>query len=176
MADASLVGSSLPPQAVAPTLVFGVGNPSRGDDAVGPMLIERLQQRQEAGGLRGVDLLTDFQLQVEHALDLIDRQRVIFVDAAVGLRVPFCLSAIEPAATLSWTTHSLTPAGLVRLYRSLYGDPPRMELLAIGAERFELGSPLSQQTEINLEAATRGLLSTLGDADSSGPATPVTTI
>ena len=54
----------------APRLVIGIGNPSRGDDAIGPLAVERL----EALALPGVELLTDFQLQVEHALDLIGRR------------------------------------------------------------------------------------------------------
>ena len=36
---------------VAPTLVFAVGNPSRGDDAVGPLLAARL----EAADVPGVE-------------------------------------------------------------------------------------------------------------------------
>ena len=37
---------------VAPTLVFAVGNPSRGDDAVGPLLAARL----EAADVPGVEM------------------------------------------------------------------------------------------------------------------------
>ena len=50
----------------APLLVFGYGNPSRGDDALGPALVDWLR-RQRRGGAE-VELLTDFQLQIEHAL------------------------------------------------------------------------------------------------------------
>lgn len=69
---------------VAPTLVFGYGNPSRGDDALGWRLIEQLDALRAAGRLAGVDLLSDFQLQIEHVLDLRGRTRVIFVDAELG--------------------------------------------------------------------------------------------
>ena len=48
-------------------LVFGWGNPSRGDDALGPLFVDAV----EAMKLPGVECLTDFQLQVEHALDLL---------------------------------------------------------------------------------------------------------
>jgi hydrogenase maturation protease len=62
-------------------LVLAVGNPSRGDDALGPALLERLRDAGvDAAG--DVELLTDFQLQIEHALDLQGRQAVLFVDAA----------------------------------------------------------------------------------------------
>lgn len=67
--------------AVAPLLVLAVGNPSRGDDALGPMLLEALR----AEGVEGngqVELLGDFQLQIEHVIDLRGRRAVLFVDAA----------------------------------------------------------------------------------------------
>ena len=65
----------------APLLVLAVGNPSRGDDALGPLLLERLQaDGWDAGGQ--VELLCDFQLQVEHTLDLQGRSAVLLVDAA----------------------------------------------------------------------------------------------
>jgi len=61
-------------------LIFGWGNPSRGDDALGPLFIERI----ESLGLPGVECLTDFQLQVENALDIQDRQCILFVDASIS--------------------------------------------------------------------------------------------
>ena len=47
-------------------VVFAVGNPSRGDDALGPLLMAGLEQQDWPG----VQLVSDFQLQIEHALDL----------------------------------------------------------------------------------------------------------
>ena len=61
-----------------PNLIFTWGNPSRGDDALGPAMYDLLQNED----ISGVDLLTDFQLQIEHAIDLEGRERVLFVDAS----------------------------------------------------------------------------------------------
>ena len=57
--------------APAPLLVLGVGNPSRGDDALGPLFIDRLGRAlaSEVSSV-AVELLTDYHLQIEHALDL----------------------------------------------------------------------------------------------------------
>ena len=44
-----------PGSGIAPRLIIGIGNPSRGDDAIGPLAIERL----EALDLPGAELLTD---------------------------------------------------------------------------------------------------------------------
>ncbi|MBL9110068.1 MAG: hypothetical protein JNM74_12375, partial [Myxococcales bacterium] len=53
----------------APVLVIGIGNPSRGDDALGPAVVARLEEllRAELAGGQ-VETLVDFQLQIEHTL------------------------------------------------------------------------------------------------------------
>ncbi len=82
----------------AGVLVVGVGNPSRGDDALGPAFVERAGAALAAEVARGeLELLTDFQLQVEHALDLQGRARVVFVDASVSAAAPFAYAAVAPA-------------------------------------------------------------------------------
>ena len=72
--------------AVAPVLVFGWGNLSRGDDALGPMLVDRLRALLPDDS--GVEFLDDYQLQIEHALDLVGRDRVLFVDASLRAQPP----------------------------------------------------------------------------------------
>ncbi len=52
-------------------VIFAVGNPSRGDDAIGPECYGRLEKLLKNEILAGsVELIEDFQLQIEHALDL----------------------------------------------------------------------------------------------------------
>lgn len=134
-----------------PILVFGYGNMSRGDDAVGPMLLEHLQQNVD---LTEVDLLTDFQLQIEHLLDLQQRQLVIFVDAAVTELAPFSFTPIEARQDQSYSSHAMSPAALLQVYQTVTGKPaPLCYLLAIKAESFELGEPLMPLTNENLEQA-----------------------
>lgn len=145
----------------APTLIFGYGNPSRGDDAVGPLLVGRLQALQQAGDLPGVDLLTDFQLQIEHVLDLRGRERVVFVDAAPDTPGPFSWERVFAIAEPAWTTHSLSPGGLAGVFRGLYGPPPGLYLLAIHGACFELGAGLSSTAQSHLDAAVGYLLARL---------------
>lgn len=133
----------------APILVFGWGNPSRGDDALGPLFIERI----EALGLPGVDCLTDFQLQVEHALDLKGRARVLFVDASV--KTPsFAIERIAPGRDTTFTSHAISPQSVMQTYFDIEArEPPPCWLLAIGGRSFELGEPLSKDAAVNLESA-----------------------
>ena len=133
-----------------PTLIFGWGNPSRGDDALGPLFVERIGALQHPA----VDCLTDFQLQVEHALDLKGRQRVLFVDASLEASAPFDIVPILPDKDASFTTHAMTPQAILHTYTQLEGQPPPpCWLLAIRGESFELGESLSLAAEQNLAAA-----------------------
>lgn len=135
---------------VAPILVFGWGNPSRGDDALGPLFVERI----EALNLPGVECLTDFQLQVEHALDLQGRRKILFVDASLAADDPFTASSIGPARDPSFTSHAMSPQAVLQVYAELEDDePPPTWLLGIRGERFELGEPLSAEAAARLEAA-----------------------
>jgi hydrogenase maturation protease len=140
---------------LAPVLVLAVGNPSRGDDAIGPELAARL----EAAGLPGVEVVSEFQMQVENALDLVGRERVIFVDAGTGTPAPFELQRVHAAAEFLHTSHALSPGAVLATYRRVTGnEPPEAWLLCVRGESFELGESLSAAAATHLEAAWPALL------------------
>lgn len=102
-------------------LIIGIGNPSRGDDALGPLAIERLA----ALNLPDVELLTDFQLQVEYLLDLAGRKDVVFIDATMDSRVEaYAFQQIRAVADDSYSSHALSPQALLAAYERHYGRPP----------------------------------------------------
>jgi hydrogenase maturation protease len=139
----------------APVLVLAVGNPSRGDDAIGPELAARL----EAAGLPGVEVIVEFQLQVENALDLAHRERVVFVDAGTGTPAPFELRRVHAAAGFLHTSHALSPEAVLATYRRVTGsEPPEAWLLCVRGESFGLGEPLSAAAAAHLESAWAALL------------------
>jgi len=143
-----------------PVLLFGYGNLSRGDDALGPLLLEYVESH---CGLDAIEILSDFQLQIEHALDLENRSLVLFVDASVACGNAFDFTVLEPARDKSYTTHAMSPAAVLDVYRSIKDQtPPPCFLLSIKADKFELGEGLSANAENNLTQACRfagGLLS-----------------
>ena len=136
-------------------LILAVGNPSRGDDALGPLFLERLAAlREQRGGWDDVELLADFQLQIEHAVDLENRTLALFVDASVSCPPPFHFIRMQPARDTSYTSHALSPAAVLYVYQQInHAPPPPAFQLAIRGERFELGEPLSTVAEVNLAAA-----------------------
>lgn len=134
------------------TLVFGWGNPSRGDDALGVLCVERL--RQALAGAPGIEFLDDYQLMVEHALDLVGRERVLFVDASVDAAAPFQAAPVHAARDASHSSHALSARALLQVYVELHGSaPPPCTLLAIRGTQFELGAPLSPAAGAHLDAA-----------------------
>jgi hydrogenase maturation protease len=147
-----------PAPGVAPKLVFAVGNLSRGDDALGPLLAERI----EALGLPGVEVLTDVQLRVEHALDLGGRELVIFVDASVSAREPFTFERVNAARDATYTSHALSPAAVLDAYtRVVDASLPPTFVVAIRGYEFELGAAPTQRALANLQAAVAAVASSL---------------
>ncbi|MBL8418686.1 MAG: homospermidine synthase, partial [Dechloromonas sp.] len=94
----------------APLVVFAVGNPSRGDDAIGPVICGRLAKWLENENLVDqVELIEDFQLNIEHALDLQGRELALFIDAGENTPAPFIFARIYPSTATAHTTHALPP-------------------------------------------------------------------
>ena len=127
-------------------LILACGNPSRGDDALGPSLIERLSTtpNPNPGPSQAFDVETDFQLQIEHALDLKGRDLVVFVDAAIVGPEPFAFTPVRPDPVPSITTHAMSPGALLRVYDQVIGGlAPDCRLLAIRGYSFDMGVGLS---------------------------------
>lgn len=146
----------------APLLVIGVGNPSRGDDALGPLFVERLRTAMAGAIARGeVEVLTEFQLQVEHALDIAGRAGVFFVDASVSAAPPFEIARVVPERDASFSTHALSPAAVLDTCRRVLGEPPASWVVAIRGEQFELGDDLSAAAATHLDAALAEVMAVL---------------
>ena len=151
----------------APVLVIGVGNPSRGDDALGPAFVEAVAA-DTAAWPASVELLTDFQLQIEHALDCAGRELVVFVDATVEGPAPFTLRPVEPDAEASHTTHAMSPGAVLEVAARACGGAPPAWVLGIRGVAFELGAPLSPTAAANLRLALRELRHRVGEGEHEG--------
>ena len=136
-----------------PILIFAIGNESRGDDALAPMLSRGMQAEFDHSD---IEFIEDYQLQVEHVIDLLDRSAVLFVDADMSCIEPFHFSEIAAEKDSSYPSHVMTPFALLHTYRQVYGrDAPPAFLLRIRGYDFELGNPLSDNAAANLEVATK---------------------
>jgi hydrogenase maturation protease len=131
-------------------VVFGWGNDARGDDGLGPLLLARVTR----AGWPEVQAIEDFQLQIEHALDLEGADLVLFLDAGKDTPAPFAFAEIEPARGATHTTHALAPEAVLDVYARALGKvaPPAFTLCVRG-EQFELGQGLSSEATERLESA-----------------------
>lgn len=130
--------------------VFACGNTSRGDDALGPCLLRRL----ETELFPHVTAIEDFQLQIEHTLDMEGAALTLFLDAGAGTPAPIAFYEVEPRVLGAAATHALEPAALLDVYRSAVGKPPPPAfVLCVRGEHFGLGEGISEAAAERLEAA-----------------------
>ena len=131
-------------------VVFGWGNDARGDDGLGPLLLARVAR----AAWPDVTTIEDFQLQIEHALDLDGAEAALFVDAGRDTPAPFAFAEIGPERGETHTTHALAPEAVLDVYaRSLRRPPPPAFTLSMRGESFELGDGLSPEAADRLEVA-----------------------
>ncbi len=136
---------------MADTLLLAWGNPGRGDDGLGPALAELLGAR--APGVVAVE--SDYQLQVEDAAECAGHRRVIFADADRSGPEPFSCRRLAPATSgLSFSSHSVSPGGLLALTRQLFGQEPEAWLVGVRGYEFDsFHEGLSRRARANLAAA-----------------------
>ena len=140
---------------IKPILILAYGNLSRGDDALAPLLIEQVEQFPQ-NLTENIECFTDFQLQIEHALDLKQRELVLFMDASVANQQPVELMQIQPLNDNSYTSHAMSPQAVMQVYLNIEKVmPPPCFLLSLHGESFELGEGLSQSAQKNLEQAIK---------------------
>ena len=143
----------------AHTLVLGWGNPGRGDDGLGPEFVRLVSGLD----LPGVVADSDYQLQVEDAVDIARFPRVLFVDADRQGPGPFRVDRLRPRdRSLSFSTPSVAPAAVLALSRDLFATEPEAWILGIRGYEFDaFEERLSDRARRNLEEAVRAVAAAL---------------
>ena len=161
----------------APVLIIGIGNPSRGDDALGPAVVARIEELLAAEIARGqVETLIDFQLQLEHTLDIAGRETVFIVDASVVAAEPLSISRIVADDAHPPFSHMMSPAALLNAYERSFGQAPPIWAVAVRGRTFDLGAPIGDEAMTHVEPAARAIVTVvrgprLRGAHRAGPAT-----
>jgi len=130
------------------TLLMGIGNILRGDDAFGPELVSRLGD----SPLALIDAGTTPENQIGPAARLGPRT-VLLADAVLMESEPgTCrlLGRDEILSDTGFTTHDQSPALFMERLEKDTGAEVLM--LAVQPERLEFGAPLSARVEETLEA------------------------
>jgi hydrogenase maturation protease len=147
-------------------LVIGLGNPDRGDDAVGVQVA-----REVAAERLSVNVL-EFDDPSE-ALDAWEPEdTVILTDAISSGGVPGDIHVIDAIAqtlpTGRWAvggTHALGLAAVVELARSLGQLPRRLVVVGVEAAQFADGAPLSEAVAAAVPAAAFAVLDAIDDPE-----------
>jgi hydrogenase maturation protease len=131
-------------------LLIGYGNRGRGDDGLGPEFAGRIEEIR----LPGMEIDIDYQLTVDHALAIADADSVVFVDSLMGSEAPFEFNEIAAGTAGTLASHSLTPATVLALAKTLYDTEPEAWVLAIAGKEFgEVKEGLSDEAKHNLDLA-----------------------
>lgn len=131
------------------TLIIGIGNYGRADDALGWKFIDEFSDRDDL-----YDFEYRYQLQIEDAELVTKYEKVIFVDAShQQLEKGFFFYSCLPAPTSAFTTHQLNPETVLWLAGELFGDPPKGYVMAIGGIHWKLHHGLSNQAKRNFKNA-----------------------
>jgi len=140
---------------VAPILIFAIGNESRGDDAIAPLLLRRLEAWLNAKNIgTRFELLEDFQLQIEHAADLVERELVLFIDAGMDTCDPYRFYRTQANDKRTLFNHAIAPEAVLTTYQQIFQQtPPPAFVLCIRGEHFELGESPSPEAEQRMELA-----------------------
>jgi hydrogenase maturation protease len=150
-------------------LVIGYGNAGRGDDGLGPAFAERIAALRPVGCR--IDI--DYQLTVEHALQVAEAEIVVFVDAMIDGDAPYRFSRVSADSAADLTSHSLQPEAVLTLADLLYDTAPEAFVLGIRGESFgAVAEGLSAAASANLDLAEAFFLDWLAARRSVGAATP----
>ena len=148
---------------MAPTLIIGIGHLDRGDDAAGRIVAARLRERAPAD----VEIV-ETDGEAAKLLDLMEgRDRVVIVDACLSGGTPGTIHRLDanagplPRPMFAMSSHAIGLVESIELARTLGTLPAHCHVVAIEAERFDLGAGLSPPVAAAVDEAVERLLAEL---------------
>jgi hydrogenase maturation protease len=134
-------------------LVYGYGNPGREDDGLGIELVRRLEDWSKQSGMSGIEFDSNYQLNIEDAEVISEKDLVIFADASTEEIDDFILTQVTGEKDVSFTTHAASPGYIVKLCMDLFGKCPLAYLLHIKGYQWEFREGVSEKAKNNLQKA-----------------------
>ncbi len=134
-------------------LIYGFGNPGRQDDGLGNAFVERMEQWVKEQGLEGFEFDSNYQLNIEDATEISDKDLVIFADASVEDIEDFVLTQVDADTKVAFTTHAATPGYIVQLCQDIYKRIPPTYLLHIKGYEWAFREGLTEKAMENLQKA-----------------------
>jgi hydrogenase maturation protease len=136
------------------TLIVGIGNPDRGDDAAGRAAAAGLRVR----GAKGLRVIENDGETTALLARFSEADEVILIDAALSGAAPGTVGRFDvteaplPAGRFGISTHGFGLAEAIELARALGCLPRRCVVYAIEGRSFALGERMSPDVETAVEA------------------------
>jgi hydrogenase maturation protease len=153
------------------SIVIGIGNRDRGDDAVGPIVCDRLHARHPADPDRQVVVcegsILDLALHWDHD------DHVVIVDAVQPGDEPGRIvtidATVDPLPTPgAVSTHEIDVSVAIELARAIGRMPARLLIVGVEAAQTEWGAPPSHAVEAAIDSVVE-LVVELVDELAAGP-------
>lgn len=142
------------------TVVIGIGNPMRGDDAAGVAVAERLRERVPTG----VEVVS-CALEPSRLIDAWEgADSVVLVDSVASGAEPGTLHRFDagdgtvPARVFRSSTHAIGIAETIELARALGRLPHRARVYGVEAGSFVPGAPLTEAVDAGADMAVEAIL------------------
>ena len=144
-------------------LIYGYGNPGRQDDGLGNYFVDQAKAWAESEGLDNILFDSNYQLNIEDAAEISDKDIVIFVDASIENLETFKLDEITPDDKVEFSMHSVSASYVVHLCKDIYGKSPKAFLLHIKGYEWEFMEGITKQAIQNFEASFKYMKPLLAD-------------
>jgi Ni,Fe-hydrogenase maturation factor len=115
--------------------------------------MNRIREWVAVEGLHDFDFDSNYQLNIEDAEAIADKDLVIFADASEEDIDSFCLSKVDGSSDVAFTTHAASPGYIVKLCDELFNKKPLVLLLHIKGYEWEFKEGISEKANDNLNAA-----------------------
>jgi hydrogenase maturation protease len=150
-------------------LVLGVGNPLRGDDALGWHAARQLarqygaeaearflEDNRWASADQSVEIMTCQQMTMDLVEPVHEAEQVIFIDASVkGEPGSLVCEAVAPEAPQNLISHQFDAPTLLAAVKALYGVCPQAVVLSVTASTFDYTEELSPAVAARLPELVR---------------------
>jgi hydrogenase maturation protease len=158
-------------QARRDVMVIGIGNPLRGDDAVGIHLVQRLK-RHFTGDFKGI---VAYEADIGLAEEISCYPALLVIDAlAASSEPPFQMLPLPAASTIfpagGFSSHAFNWGMVLAMARDIFGRCPEAFLCGIRAHSFAIDERLSPLCQTAADAAFDYLTRLLAAEDADGEA------
>lgn len=135
-------------------LIYGYGNPGRQDDGLGVALADSIEKWAIKENITTVFTDSNYQLNVEDATVIADKDIVIFADASIEENVSdFLLTEVKPTDVPDFLMHSVSPGFVLDLCNKMFQYTPHTYLLHIKGYEWDMKEELTEKATQNLNKA-----------------------